>query len=124
MFPNIGHWPLVCCVVGALVALALTQPWGQQIPRWVMLLFTWVGGGLLTLHALYGIIVHGLPAAGIVTWTQVQRWAGAPVISMSDESIKELIREGMRIWNPWFLLGGISYLAVAWYASRRAPVGF
>ena len=118
------YWLLavgVLCVVGALVPLALIQPWGQYIPRWLMLVYTWMGGVLLTFHALYGIIVHGLAAAGIVTWAQVQQWAGAPVVPMSDESVRELIREGMLIWNPWFLLGGILYLAVAWYGSRHMP---
>jgi hypothetical protein len=34
------YWLLavgVLCVVGALVPLALTQPWGQYLPRWLML---------------------------------------------------------------------------------------
>lgn len=118
------YWLLsvgVLCVVGAPIALALTQPWGKHLPRWLMLVYTWVGGVLLTLHALYGIIVHGLAAAGIVTWTQVQQWAGTPVVPMSDESVRELIRESMLIWNPWFLFGVILYLAVAWYGSRHVP---
>ena len=120
-----SHWTLavgVLCVVGALVALALTQPWGQYISRWPMLLYVWVGGALLTLHALYGYIIHGLAGAGIITWTQVQQWAGAPVVPMSQETIRELIKEGMLIWNPWFLLGGILYLFVAWYGSQNVTV--
>ncbi len=120
-----SHWTLavgVLCVAGALIALALTQPWGQYIIRWPMLLYAWVGGGLLTLHALYGYVIHGLAGAGIITWTQVQQWAGAPITPMSDEAIRELITEGMLIWNPWFLLGGILYLFVAWYGSQNVTV--
>lgn len=118
------HWALapgVLCVVGALVGLALTQPWGGQLPRWLMLLFTWAGGLALTLHALYGFVVHGLVAVGAITWTQVQQWAGAPVVPMSAEAVGELILSSMLIWNPWFLLGGILFLIVAHSAGRRAP---
>jgi hypothetical protein len=115
------HWALapgVLCIVGALVALALTQPWGRYLPRWLMLLFTWAGGVVLTLHALYGYVVHGLAALGILTWTQVQQLAGAPVTPVSAEDVRELITASLLVWNPWFLLGGILFLVVAWYASR------
>jgi hypothetical protein len=40
---------------------------------------------------------------------------------MSEEAIWKLIREGMLVWNPWFLLGGILYLTVGWYGSRHMP---
>lgn len=108
----------VLCAVGAFVALALVQSWGQQLPCWLLLLFAWPGGVILTLHALYGFVVHGLVLADVLTWTQVQQWSGGPAIPISDEAIRELIRTNMLIWNPWFLLGGILYLTVAWYASR------
>jgi hypothetical protein len=117
------HWALapgVLCVVGGVVALALTQPWGQFMPRWLMVLFTWAGGVILTLHALYGYVVHGLAAVGILNWTQVQQLAGAPVTSISAEAIRELITASLLIWNPWFLLGGILFLIVGWYASHHA----
>jgi hypothetical protein len=113
------HWALapgVLCVVGALVALALTHPWGQHLPRWLMLLFTWAGGIILSLHALYGYIVHGLAALGLLSWTQVQQMAGAPITPMSAEAIRELIAASLLIWNPWFLLGGILFLMVGRYA--------
>jgi hypothetical protein len=118
------HWALapgVLCVVGALVALALTQPWGQHVPRWLMLLFVWAGGTVLTLHALYGYVVHGMAAADMLSWIQVQQWAGAPVTPMSAEAIREVITASLLIWNPWFLLGGVLFLIVGWYASRHAP---
>lgn len=118
------YWLLgvgVLCVVGALVPMALTQAWGKYISRLPMLVYTWVGGVLLTLHALYGMIVHGLAAAGIITWAQVQQWAGAPVSPMAASAVRELIIESMLVWNPWFLLGGLSYLAMAWYGTRRVP---
>lgn len=120
------HWALapgVLCVVGAVVALALTQPWGRYLSRRLLLLFAWSGGGVLTLHALYGFVVHGLAAAGILTWTQVQQLAGAPITPLSAAAIHTLIRDSLLLWNPWFLLGGILYLVVAWYASRHPPAG-
>jgi hypothetical protein len=80
-----------------------------------------IGGFVLTMHALYGFVVHRLALAGVFTWTQVQRLAGAPITPVSDETVRELITASMLIWNPWFLLGGVLFLAVAWYASRSEP---
>jgi hypothetical protein len=77
----------VRCVVGAMIALALTQPWGQYMSRWPMLLYAWVGGGLLTRHALYGYVVHGLAGTGIISWMQDQQWTGAPVVPMFQDAI-------------------------------------
>lgn len=113
--------PGVLCVVGAVVALALIQPWGRYLAPRLMLFFAWAGGVVLTLHALYGYVVHGLAALGIITWTQVQQWAGAPITPLSAAEIRELITASLLIWNPWFLLGGLLYLIVAWYASRHPP---
>lgn len=128
-FVNGFHWALapgVLCVVGALVALALTHSWGQHLPRRLMLLFTWAGGAVLSLHALYGYVVHGLAALGLLSWAQVQQMAGAPATPMSAEAVRELIGASLLIWNPWFLLGGILFLIVGRYASRYAgePVRF
>jgi uncharacterized membrane protein YeaQ/YmgE (transglycosylase-associated protein family) len=122
---NGPHWALapgVLCVIGAMVGLALTHPWGRHLPRWLMLFFAWFGGVMLTLHALYGYVIHGLAAADLVSWTQIQRWAGAPVVPIADEAVRSLVRENMLVWNPWFLLGGILYLVVARHAGRGAPV--
>lgn len=108
----------VLCVVGGVVGLALTQQWGQQVPRWIPLLYAWAGGIVLTLHALYGIVAHGMVLAGIISWSQIQQFARGPVTALSDQVVRDMIINNMLIWNPWFLAGGTLYLMTAWKNSR------
>jgi hypothetical protein len=119
------YWMLACailCLVGAILALALTQPWGHTLPRWLMLLFVWPGGIILTLHALYGFIVQGLILVGVISWEQNLQWIGAPATQLSAEAIHSLLIGNMLAWNPWFLLGGVLFLLIGWQASRKIRI--
>ena len=83
------------------------------------LIWAWLGGVILTLHALYGFVVDGLVALGILTWEQVYQWVGAPVPPTTAEAICQQNLQSLLVWNPWFLVGGLLLLAIAWHASYR-----
>jgi hypothetical protein len=109
----------VLFAAGSVIGLALIQPWGRVIPRPLLLLFAWTGGALLLFKTLYGALLQVLAVAGVITWQQVQRLIGAP------EAQAPTIQEGAQetlvnffVWNPWFLLGGILFCALAWLARR------
>lgn len=111
--------PGVLCAVGAVIALALIQPWGRAIPRRLLLLLAWIGGAILVLKTLYGALVQGLAVFGIITWQKAQVLVGAPVAQAptTQEGMQETLINFL-VWNPWFLLGGVLFCVLAWLARR------
>ncbi len=114
--------PGVLLAVGAVIALALIQPWGRAIPRPLLLLLAWVGGAILILKTLYGALLQALAVFGVITWQRLQIFIGAPVSQAptAREGTRETVLNFL-VWNPWFLLGGVLFCAVAWVASRDPP---
>lgn len=55
----------VLAVVGMLLALALTRPWGRRLPRPALLALGWAGAGAL---APFGVF---LAVLGVLAWTGV-----------------------------------------------------
>jgi len=75
------------CLVAVAVELALVQPWGRRVPRWLLRFLVWSGTGLLTLRG----------GAGMV------------------QCVYQLIRgtftlEPMFVWEVWFYLGAILFV--------------
>jgi hypothetical protein len=54
-----GMW-----VIGCILPLALVQPWGRRIPRWMLLSAAWVATGVLAARGLAGILDDLLRAFG------------------------------------------------------------
>lgn len=67
------------CAFGAVIALALIQPWGRLIPRWQLLLLAWLGGGILIIHELLGALMQGLAVFRVISWRQEHILIGAPL---------------------------------------------
>ena len=111
--------PGVLFAAGSVIALALIQPWGRVIPRPLLLLLAWVGGAILILKTLYGASVQMLAVTGVITWQQAQTLIGAPVSQAptTQEGVHMTLWNFL-VWNPWFLLGGILFCALAWLARR------
>jgi hypothetical protein len=111
--------PGVLCAGGAVIALALIQPWGRAIPRPLWLLLAWVGGALLILKTLYGASVQALAVTGVITWRQVQTLVGAPASQApTAQEGAHMTLWNILVWNPWFLLGGVLFCVLAWLARR------
>src|SRR5260370_38982114 len=61
-----GLWATaIVKVVSGFVALALVQPWGRMLPRWILLLLAWGSGTLLFVHGGLFFIV-GVLALSVV----------------------------------------------------------
>lgn len=52
-------------VIGCILPLALVQPWGRRIPRWMRLSAAWIATGVLAARGLSGIIDDLLRAFGV-----------------------------------------------------------
>jgi hypothetical protein len=94
-------------VVSGLVALALVQPWGSRVPRWILLLLAWGAGTLLFGHGGLFFAVGVLALSGTIhvsTPAAVLHWYTF-------------------LWGPWWLLGGLLFLLAAWSSVRRSPRG-
>ena len=92
-------------VISGVVVLALIQPWGRRIPRWLLLLLAWGAGTLLFVHG--GLFL----GVGLLAMTGVIR-VSTPAT---------LLHWYTFLWGPWWLLGGSLFLVAAWSAVRRAP---
>jgi uncharacterized protein DUF3995 len=92
-------------VGGALLALALVEPWGGRLPRPLLLLLGWGAAAVLTLYG--GILVSGeaLVATGLVRPAQVD-W-------------RPLLWH-LYVWDMSFLVWGVLFALAAWRRTRMA----
>ena len=92
-------------VGGALLALALVEPWGRRLPRPLLLLLGWGAAAVLTLYG--GLLVGGeaLVATGLVRPAHVE-W-------------KPLLWH-LYVWDMSFLVWGVLFALAAWWCTRMA----
>ncbi len=87
-------------LVGAALALALTRP--RRAPGWLLLLPAWGAGALLAGHGLEFVSFGALTAAGVFPRSAQTLWYAL-------------------MWGPWFLLGGVLFMAAGWAYLRADP---
>jgi uncharacterized membrane protein len=116
MITSLARAPLFVAVVwvtGALklllglVALALVQPW-KAVPRWLPLAAAWVAGIFMALYGGANLLVRGLMALGVIA---------TPASMHSVAATWHLL-----LWDPWWLLGGVLFIALALRPTK--PTGF
>jgi len=92
-------------IIAGLLPLALVRQWGSFTLRRIILAAMWAGGVLLVLYAGALLVQHGLMAAGVI-----------PI----PESIGSMtaLRWHLFFWDPFWLLGGILFVATAWLQRR------
>ena len=95
----------VAKVVSGFVALALVQPWGRKVPRWMLLILAWGAGTLLAVHGGLFFVVGVLALSG----------------ALSVRTPATVLQWYTFLWGPWFLLGGFLFLGAAWSYLRRSP---
>lgn len=91
-------------VLGGLVPPALAFGWWPRIPRKALRTVCWVSGILLVLYGLGDVI----RAIMVIT--------GA--INVDDPMDRDIARWYLFLWGPVWIIGGISYLATAWFHQR------
>lgn len=97
--PAIAFGTGVLKALAGFLALALIQASGRSLPRRLLLVATWVVGGVLTLYGLANLGDHGLMIAGVRDTPEV---LGA-----------RATRWHFLLWDPVWLLGGLLFLALA-----------
>jgi hypothetical protein len=93
-------------VVGGVLALALVQPWGRSLPRWLLVTLAWGGGILLALYGAANWIEEGLMVAGVLS---------IPAGLGHTAALWHVV-----LWDPWWLLGGTLFIIAAWNYARRS----
>ncbi|WP_229798206.1 DUF3995 domain-containing protein [Planomonospora parontospora] len=107
-----SHWILFAvAVVGVLVALATVRPWGERVPRRILLAVTWTVGGFMILRA-FGPVGYGFVGDTLVL-TGLQPPPGG-----HTELARELARWDLLLWSPFFLVWGLLWTATAWHLAR------
>lgn len=108
--PGDATWAVINLVVGiikviiGLLALALVQPWGRIFPRKLLRFGAWALGIGMTLYGGAGLISDILHVTGIINDPANVRWFFWYLV----------------LWDPWWILGGILYIAATWL-SRHIP---
>jgi hypothetical protein len=96
-------------VAAGVLALALVQPWGRAIPRWMLRLGAWGTGVLLTLYGGVGFV----QAMGVLTG----------LIETATPVDRTPLRWYAFLWEPYWLVGGLLFLATAWIYERGVRLG-
>jgi len=93
-------------VAAGLVALALVRPWGRRLPRRVLAVGVWGAAGVLLLYGGAG-------------WVQAMLWEvgvhDVPATMGDRAAWWKLV-----FWDPFWLLGGVLFLAAARRCRARA----
>lgn len=93
-------------VLAGVLALSLVQRWVEAFPVWLRRTGVWSVGFVLALYSGANLGARGLMALGILR---------TPASMGSAATTWHLV-----LWDPWFLLGGVLFLAAAWRYSPRA----
>jgi hypothetical protein len=93
-------------ILAGLLALALVRPWGRALPRRLLVIGSWATGSLLTLYGAANLIQHGLMEIGV---------AGVP-----DDLGETAVTWHLVLWDPFWLLGGLLFLAAARVYTRTS----
>jgi hypothetical protein len=111
---------LALFVLGTALPVALVQPWGRRIPRWILVTMAWVAAGLLTVRAVAAFVDDAMrmwfgSATGLSGMTYEQ------LVGTADPSAYTLW--SARAIDLYFLVGGVLYATTAWFARRPLPIG-
>ena len=102
----------ILAMVGVLMGLAFSQPWGERLPAWLVALPLWVGTGLLVPMLLLAPILG--PAA-----MNRDQDAGAPDFWIYEQALVMISLVGVGIGLPLALLG---YTKARWPEAMGGPL--
>ncbi|MQA82663.1 MAG: DUF3995 domain-containing protein [Streptosporangiales bacterium] len=93
---------------GGMLALALVRPWGERLPRRLLLIATAGAGGVMALYALANLGARAIQAIGLIPTPASMHTAAA--------------WWHLLLWDPWFLAGGVLFLLAAWQSHTSRGV--
>ena len=85
-------------VLAGAFAVAVVQPWGARVPRWLLVTGLWTAAAALGLRGAAGIVQDLLVLTGVLPGT-LTRWV---------------------VYDFWFLICGILFGALAWQTKSPA----
>lgn len=92
-------------LAGGVLALALVQPWGEKVPRWLLLIPGLGGAVLLAVHG-GDFLIRGL------------LWQSG-LLAVPETVDSTVIAGYTFLWGPWWVLGGLLFGVAAWDYRRR-----
>jgi hypothetical protein len=95
-------------VFAGLVALSLIEKWGRIFPGWIRLVLAWGAG---TLFAWHGVLFVGTGSLML----------GGFMPGPSNPGLWAVVRWYASLWGPWFVLGGVLFMAAGWTYLRGLP---
>jgi magnesium-transporting ATPase (P-type) len=112
---NRTTWIAINLIAGALkviiglVALALVRSQGRSTYRRLLFVAAWALGVGMILYGGLGLVSDVLHVTGIISsGPETRRWFFWYLV----------------LWDPWWVLGGVLYMATAWLTRRRdAEIG-
>lgn len=97
-------------LMGAILAVALVQPWGQRLPRRLLLVGGTVAAGVLVLYGAVEMIAEALVETGAIRPSGHVDWRA--------------LRWHLGVWDLWFLLWGLALTVVLrGVRTRRSAAG-
>ena len=90
-------------VLAGLLAVALVRSRGQKRYRKLLFIATWMLGVGICLYGGLGLISDVLHVTGVINDPATRKWFFWYLV----------------LWDPWWVLGGVLFLATAWFARRR-----
>jgi hypothetical protein len=80
-------------LAGSVLGLALVQPWGRRLPRWMLRTAAWAATIILVLYGGYLVVGQLAVEAGLLDAPASTDW--------------KAFRWHLYLWDPWFLIWGL-----------------
>ena len=89
--------------LAGLMAVALVRSRGQRMYRKLLFVAVWVLGVGMCLYGGLGLVSDVLHVTGVI----------------NDPTNREWFFWYLVLWDPWWVLGGILFVATTWFARQR-----
>ena len=89
--------------LAGLMAVALVRSRGKRMYRKLLFVAVWVLGVGMCLYGGLGLVSDVLHVTGVI----------------NDPTNREWFFWYLVLWDPWWVLGGILFVATAWFARQR-----